>query len=470
MLFNSIPFLLLVIPTLVVYYLPFMRRFQLHVIVVASFIFYAFNNPVLLTLLLASIAINIFTSYGVIYGPPPRRKLYATIGVVMNLGLLIFFKYSPLIGHTFFPKGSSVGEFLVQIPLPIGISFFTFQGISLLVDAYRGKALEDYAALSAGSLAKHALDVAAFKSFFPALVAGPVVKAHEFLPQIRVKTLAGIDRQAAFTALVVGYFLKMVVADNMKDHTFWLAYPYFMEYHSVTLIFLLLGYSVQIFADFAGYSLIAIGLAHLLGYRLPDNFNFPYISTTFSEFWRRWHISLSTFLRDYLYIPLGGSRKGQVNTYRNLMATMVLGGFWHGAAWSYAVWGFFHGLMLAAERLASDLGFAPGKRLPRWVHMLFIFACVTFAWLLFKLPDFIDAVYYLQAIGRNWTGYDINFLLAFFITLFSVPVVLYHAWYLWRRNGERPGMASVRPLLLGAMIFLIIVNSGSGASFIYFQF
>lgn len=466
MLFNSVPFLLLVLPTFLLYYTPALRRYQLHLLVVSSFIFYAWSMPWLLLLLILSLGINTVASHAVVYGPEHRRKLYSTIGVVANLALLVFFKYSPLIGRTFFPT-SGIGEFLVSIPLPVGISFFTFQGISLVVDAYRGKDIKEYNSIVVKGLWAHTLRISTFIAFFAQLVAGPVVKAHEFLPQIRSKYFKDINWNATFACLVTGYFLKMVVADNLKDQTFWITFPYFRDMHSITLIVLLFGYSMQIFADFAGYSMIAIGLAHAFGYVLMDNFNFPYISTTFSEFWRRWHISLSSFLREYLYIPLGGNRKGGFNTYRNLMLTMVLGGLWHGAAWSYAVWGFFHGLVLALERLVKDLGW--GVKLPKVLHMLFIFCMVTLAWLLFKLPEFGHVIEYMKALVGNTHVVNIQPIILFFTILFSVPVIVYHLLYLWTRE-PRPALERIRPVLYGIMLFLILVNAGGGASFIYFQF
>lgn len=468
MLFNSIPFLLLVLPTLLLYYTPALHRFQLHTLIVSSFIFYAYNSPMLLLLLMASVGMNVLASHAVVFGKQEYRKIYATMGVVLNLAVLIFFKYSPLIGRSLFPQ-SSIGEFLVTIPLPVGISFYTFQGISLVVDAYRGKEVKDYSSIVVKNMLAHTLRITTFIAFFAQLVAGPVVKAHEFLPQIRTKYFRDINWNSAFSALVVGYFLKMVVADNLKDETFWIAFPYFTGIHSFTLVTLLFGYSMQIFADFAGYSLIAIGVARLFGYVLMANFNFPYISSSFSEFWRRWHISLSTFLREYLYIPLGGNRVGGFNTYRNLMITMVLGGLWHGAAWSYAVWGFFHGLMLVVERLVKNMGFSMKERLPRALHMLFVFSGVTFAWLLFKLPDFSHVIGYVRAMLNNTGVADIQPPLIFFVLLFSIPVVAYHLLYLYTRT-PRPIMGVLRPLLYGTMLFLILVNSGSGASFIYFQF
>ena len=467
MLFNSVPFLLLVLPTFLLYYLPFMRRYQLHLLIISSFIFYAWSMPWLLMLLVFSLAINVVTSHAVVHGTAVMRKSYATLGVVANLAILVFFKYSPLVGRSFFPGGSGIGEFLVSIPLPVGISFFTFQGISLVVDAYRGKDIPAYNSIVVQGMWAHTLRISTFISFFAQLVAGPVVKAHEFLPQVRDKYFKDIDWNSTFACLVTGYFLKMVVADNLKDQTFWITFPYFRDMHSITLVVLLFGYSMQIFADFAGYSLIAIGLAHGFGYMLMANFNFPYISTTFSEFWRRWHISLSSFLREYLYIPLGGNRKGGFNTYRNLMLTMVLGGLWHGAAWSYAVWGFFHGLVLAVERLIKDIGWS--VKLPKAIHMLFIFAMVTLAWLLFKLPEFDHVVEYMRALFGNTHITNLQPIILFFTLLFSIPVVGYHLLYLWNQK-PRAAMTGLRPLLYGIMLFLILVNAGGGASFIYFQF
>ena len=467
MLFNSVPFLLLVLPTFLLYYLPFMRRYQLHLLIISSFIFYAWSMPWLLMLLVFSLAINVVTSHAVVHGTAVMRKSYATLGVVANLAILVFFKYSPLVGRSFFPEGSGIGEFLISIPLPVGISFFTFQGISLVVDAYRGKDIPAYKSIVVQGMWAHTLRISTFISFFAQLVAGPVVKAHEFLPQVRDKYFKDIDWNSTFACLVTGYFLKMVVADNLKDQTFWITFPYFRDMHSITLVVLLFGYSMQIFADFAGYSLIAIGLAHGFGYSLMANFNFPYISTTFSEFWRRWHISLSSFLREYLYIPLGGNRKGGFNTYRNLMLTMVLGGLWHGAAWSYAVWGFFHGLVLAVERLIKDIGWS--VKLPKAIHMLFIFAMVTLAWLLFKLPEFDHVVEYMRALFGNTHITNLQPIILFFTLLFSIPVVGYHLLYLWNQK-PRAAMTGLRPLLYGIMLFLILVNAGGGASFIYFQF
>lgn len=468
MLFNSYIFLFLLIITFALYYLPRLAAFQLYVLILASFIFYAYTEPLLIFLLIFSPAVNILTSYYITYGTRFNKKAVAIFGVGIELAVLAFFKYSPLFSQTFFGKDSSIGHFLLMIPLPIGISFFTFEGISLVIDVYTEKYFDRKKYVST-SLLQHAKNIYVFISFFPHLIAGPIVKAHDFLPQIKNKVIADINWLSAFKTLVVGYFLKMVVADNLKDFTFWIAYPYFQANSSTNLIVMLLGYSCQIFADFAGYSLIAIGLAKLFGYDLIANFNFPYISTSFKEFWKRWHISLSTYLMEYLYIPLGGNKKGKYRTYVNLMITMFLGGLWHGAAWSYAVWGSFHGLALATERFLSDKIKIKSNIFVVTIKRLIVFAFITCAWLLFKLPDFSHVVEYIKSIFKNVAiPYDSKLCMNIFI--YSSPIFLYHLFYLIKDKVYYKIIKRFEYIVYGFMLFLILTNSGSSGAFIYFQF
>jgi alginate O-acetyltransferase complex protein AlgI len=474
MLFNSFPFFVLLLFTFIVYYLPFeffrKGNTQLLVLILASVIFYGYFKPSLLFLLAFSGAVNVLTSYFVSYGAARYRFLLACTGVIINLTVLAFFKYSPLIATSFFDTGSGIGAYLLTIPLPIGISFFTFEGISLVVDTYRGHKDENFNNLVHESFTTHIRNSFFFIVFFPHLVSGPILKAHDFIPQIGRKLFKDIQWNYCFRLLTTGYFLKLVVADNLNDFTSSLVYPLFMSYSTLDLLSMLLGYSFQIFADFAGYSLIALGLASLFGYRLMQNFNFPYISASFSEFWRRWHISLSSFLREYLYFPLGGNRKGKVRTYVNLFITMVLGGLWHGAAWSYAVWGAFHGLMLALERLFNDRFDVKIRRNSFffYVKILFIFSCVSLAWLLFKLPHFDQVIEYLKACLRNRNMVS-NYISIFLIFVYGLPVVLYHVLYMIRRS--RPAyLRRMEVVLYGIMIFLILTNSGTAGTFIYFQF
>lgn len=436
-------------------------------LIISSFVFYSWYYPALSFLLFSSTLINAWTSYKV--ANSSYKKFYSTFGVILNLLILIFFKYSSLISVTFIPKTSYIGDYLLSIPLPIGISFFTFQGISLLVDVYTNKYDDLMGKVERTSQWKHYQNTFFFISFFPQLVAGPIVKAHEFFPQINKKYFRNIEWEKVFQYLITGYFLKMVVADNLKDFTFELAYPYFERFSSMELLMLLFGYSMQIFADFAGYSLIAIAVSALFGYRIPQNFNFPYIASSFSDFWRRWHISLSTFLKEYLYFPLGGNRNGKVRTYLNLMIVMGLGGLWHGAAWSYMVWGIFHGLALAIERFFIEVKFSFKRSEYKIVKAIWVFVCVSFAWLLFKLPEFDHVIKYFKALANNTHVYT-DPLRVYYIILFSMPVVLYHLNYLVKAKTTIIPLNKLKPAILGCMLFLIVFNSGSPQDFIYFQF
>lgn len=469
MLFNSYEFLILLLITLLVYYRAY--GLQVPLLILSSFSFYAFNTPKLLLLLLVSVILNIIFSYAVVHSEY-RKKSYAIAGVVTNLLILIFFKYSPLLGSTFFPSTSSLGHFLTQIPLPIGISFFTFQGISLLVDTFKDSQKVNYTALVPKLISKHGLNTALFISFFPQLVAGPIVKAKDFIPQISKKYFKDIDFTTCFKNLTTGYFLKMVVADNLHDFTGQMIYPYFIVKPSIELLIMLFGYSMQIFADFAGYSLIAIGIAGLFGYRLHDNFLFPYISKSFSEFWRRWHISLSSFLKEYLYFPLGGNRKGKGRTYINLFITMALGGLWHGAAWSYAIWGFYHGMALAIERYLKDqFGTSENK----WLQIgkgIFVFSIVTLGWLLFRLPEFDHVIGYVSSVFSNFSQAlalkDIRNI--GMILIYSIPVLTYHLYYIIKVKNSKFRFVKYEFAAYGLMLFFIFTNSGSADAFIYFQF
>ena len=468
MLFNSFIFIALLLITLFVYYLPIFSKWQVGILIISSLVFYAWEAPALLILLLISAIINILTSYKVAYGKPGRRRFYATVGIVLNLTILAVFKYSPLFATTFLNVDTTLGQFLVSIPLPIGISFYTFEGISLLMDVYNNKHREKFDVDR--SLQAHFKKTLFFVSFFPHLIAGPILKAHDFYPQIKQKFLKDIQTIPAFKNLVTGYFLKMVVADNLALLTQKMANPYFKTCSSADLVVMLFGYSFQIFADFAGYSLIAVGLAKLFGYDIMQNFNFPYISSSFSEFWRRWHISLSTFLKEYLYIPLGGNRKGKLRTYLNLLITMVLGGIWHGAAWSYGVWGLAHGLLLAIERMRGDI-YTIDKVRPiiNAINTFAVFIVVSVLWLLFKLP-FVQVLEYFATMRSN-TQLKLNTAGMAMILVYSMPVIIYHIIYLLRNSVSFANWLSrYSYIVYGFLLAMIILNSGPGGSFIYFQF
>lgn len=469
MLFNSYPFFFLTLITFSFYYFKLLRSYQIYILILSSAVFYGYSQPFLLILLFLSASINAIASYWLFFGKKDKKKLIASCGVIFNLLVLGFFKYNKLLEYD---ASSELIDFIILLPLPIGISFYTFQGISLLMDAY--KPLKGSKLTINSSFYEHYRNTLFFISFFPQLVAGPIVKAHHFYPQICEKNIQDIDLYYVLRTLALGYFLKSVIADNLKDQTFWVAYPYFEFQSSLTLIVMLFGYSMQIFADFAGYSLIAIGVAALFGYKLPQNFNFPYISKSIAEFWGRWHISLSSWLKEYLYIGLlGGNRKGEIRTYINLMVVMFLGGLWHGAAISYGVWGLWHGIGLAVERVL--FGYKGNKECASkpiaLLQIVLVFSFVSFGWLFFKLTSINEAINYLYSIKNN-TGMAHNKTVIFGVFVYSLPILIYHIIYLVKRSNEK--VASILEkhgyMAYALMLLMLLVNGGIPGEFVYFQF
>jgi alginate O-acetyltransferase complex protein AlgI len=313
-----------------------------------------------------------------------------SLAVTGDLASLAWFKYYGFFAQQFDDLLGHESAPLLQIALPVGISFFTFQAITYVADVRRGQ-------VEAASV----LDAAVYLSFFPHLVAGPIVRASEFLPQLRhPRRAADIPIAEAFGLILSGLFKKVVLADVLATQ---LVDPAFgsPDVHSGgDLLLATYGYAFQIFCDFSGYTDIAIGVALLLGIRFPQNFDRPYIAASFSEFWRRWHMTLSRFLRDYLYISLGGNRRGKVRTYVNLLLTMVLGGLWHGAAWTFVVWGTLHGAFLLVERFARHV---VAWRPPLWLRRVVVFHGVCLAWIFFRADTFHDAIDIIGRIG-TWAG------------------------------------------------------------------
>lgn len=441
--------------TFVAYYL--FCNLQIPILIVASLIFYGWQQPDLLTLLLA---VSVFASaltYAILRGRVAAGRAMAA-GVAVNLAVLAFFKYKFLVVDPTATVGHTIADFLISIPLPIGISFFTFQAISIIVDTYKGALSEK---------GRH-LNLRQFMSagffyvvFFPQLVAGPIVKAHQFFPQIAQKNLSDVAFFQTAQWIIWGLFFKRFVADNINQFTVWMNSDNFVQLGSGDLILLLICYSAQIFADFAGYSAIAIGSAGLFGYRLPLNFNRPYIAASFADFWTRWHISLSSFLKEYLYIPLGGNRKGAVRTYINLIVVMALGGLWHGAALSFMVWGLAHGAFLALER--RTVRHFPDGDWFRLLYSAFVFFCVSLLWLFFKLTDFSSAQSYIAHIFSADTWWHFDKYTYVLVACYSAPVLIHHL--LKENHTER----SLVPLYAG-MAFLAFFDAGATDAFIYFRF
>jgi alginate O-acetyltransferase complex protein AlgI len=302
-------------------------------------------------------------------------------------------------------------------------------------------------------------------------VSGPITRAENFMPQIRPKYIADVDPVAAAKWIVSGLFFKLYVANNLNTMTAYLDYPLYQTLNPLERWMLLALYSYQIYADFFGYTAIALGLALLFGYRLPINFNRPYASHSFAEFWQRWHMSLSNWLKTYLYIPLGGNRHGRARTYLNLIIVMGLGGLWHGAGLGYLMWGLLHGVLLAIERpLLPTL-----ERLSRvrWLwpgfdvfRQLFVFTCATFAWTFFKLPNFEHAMDFACGLFVNHSVGASTHIYRSLALIYTAPALLQHLE--WRRL--EPYTAGLQPYLYGAMAVLAFSEAGPDTAFIYFQF
>jgi len=501
MLFHSKEFLLFFLPGTFLVWLCLTllgrSRLALGWLTIASLVFYAYWNPTYLAILLASLAWNF--NFGKLvdpaFGRPSRaRNLILWIGVAANLLLLGYFKYANFFVDTINAVFDPDWNF-EKVILPLAISFYTFQQIAYLVDSYRGKA------------PGHSfLDYVFFVAFFPQLIAGPIVHHAEMLSQTRVRLQSTSIPGNVVTGLsifVVGLFKKMVLADSCGE----LANPFFTavsegeQFSAGTSWCAVLAYGFQIYFDFSGYSDMAIGLARIFGFRLPENFRAPYRATSIIEFWRRWHITLSRFLRDYLYIPLGGNRHGTLLRYRNLMLTMLLGGLWHGAGWNFVFWGGLHGLYLSVNHLwiRRRSKFVPSSDHSARVHQVFSWSlamfCVLIAWVFFRADSLKSAFVILgsmfgiesgplsftSTLGPAWRSYLLRpWLLSLELIVLLAPTTQSY----FRISRPTLENASVKPtwwcwrpgFLHGIVIGLLLIPvarryfSLSPTEFLYFNF
>ncbi len=475
MLFNSIIFLIffsLVIPTY--YFLSIKNR--KYFLLLVSYFFYGYWDYRFCSLLLISTVIDYFTGkYIYLHDKTIVRKRLLYISLFSNLGLLGFFKYFNFFIDSFNSSIAFLGyqlDFLhINIILPVGISFYTFQTLTYTIDIYRKELTPT----------KSFVDFALYVSFFPQLVAGPIERAKALLPQIeRMPNPTKQQFREGIVLITVGMFKKVMIGDTtgrIVDQIF--AQP---EYYSSAQVFMgLILFSIQIYADFSGYSSIARGTAKMLGIELMENFNQPYLSANITEFWRRWHISLSTWLKDYLYITLGGNRKGNLRTYVNLMITMLLGGLWHGASWTFVVWGGLHGVYLSIHKILlgdkkvnttyNYLGL--NNFLLHCGKIIFTNFLVLLTWLFFRAKSFSEAWYILTRLFY-WKSdfYDVRVF--GIIATFSIVIVLIdifeyyfkrHDFLLLLRGQYRYGII----LTTWLIIFLYLLQA-KPMPFIYFQF
>jgi len=494
MLFNSYVFILFLSIALAFHYLPVSWKSKKINLLLAGYLFYAVWNPPFVLLLWLSTVVDFIVGKQ-LYQAEGRvkRKALLITSLAINLGMLAFFKYGGFLLDNFILLASALGidyhPAAPDIILPVGISFYTFQTLSYTLDMYRRKHAPE----------RSLLDFSLYVSFFPQLVAGPIVRTADLLPQFKSPRQATAAQfMQGLMLLSLGLFMKVVLADGLLSGPADMVFGAQMALNIVDAWLGVLAFSGQIFFDFAGYTTCAIGVAAMLGFSLPDNFRYPYAAIGFSDFWRRWHISLSTWLRDYLYIPLGGNRAGKARTYINLMITMLVGGLWHGASWTFVAWGGLHGLYLAVEKwienwresraghlaqpepavqpLIVEKSALPisNPKVKTLLLVLLTFLLVNVTWVFFRAQDFATAWRLLASMfGLAPEGAALLPTIDMIkVSVVTVGLLLTH--FLMRNTTvsaliQRSKWWTVG-IAWGLMLVAIIVSQKSGGSFIYFQF
>ena len=471
MLFNTPEYFLFLGVVLLIYYST-TSRVQNYMLLAASYLFYSFWDWRYLSLILLSTIVDFSVAQAIGHtSQPGRRKLWLGLSLSVNLGILGFFKYCNFFIHNAAAALTWLGFDphlpVLNILLPVGISFYTFQTMSYTIEVYRGK-MEP---------ARNLADFALYICYFPQLVAGPIERPQNLLPALQNKrTVNGEQFISGCLLILIGLFRKIVIADGLSAQID----PIFASpalFSSPELFMGVFLFALQIYCDFAGYSDIARGSSRLLGIELMENFNQPYFAANVSEFWQRWHISLSSWLRDYVYIPLGGNRHGAFNTYRNLLLTMLLGGLWHGAAWTFVAWGALHGLYLIGIRLMGHIwpfqqqaadGQFSGQRL---LGMAITFPLIMLTWVFFRAPglsasiEFIRHAAELRQMGMWATVWPAMLAPLLLVLLIDIP-------QFWGRSHTvllqwpRP----LRDAVVALLLFVILLGVGTRAPFIYFQF
>ena len=475
MIFNSLTFLVFIALFIPIYF-SLKGRSRLLWALAGSYLFYGWWDWRFLSLIAISTMVDFYLGAAMQKEEEEtKRKRLLMMSMVLNLGFLGFFKYFGFFTESFVTMlqgfGLNPSIHMLKIILPVGISFYTFQSMSYTIDIYRRQlqAEPDF------------IKFATFVAFWPQLVAGPIVRASDFLPQFRKDHHFEWDRFTSGTAQILwGFFKKVAVADSLAPivDQCW-AEP--MAFTSINLWVAVIFYSFQIYCDFSGYSDIAIGFARLLGFDFPENFRTPYFSQNFSEFWRRWHISLSSWLRDYLYIPLGGNRGSKFAMYRNNMLTMLLGGLWHGANWTFVFWGFLHGLYLIAQRflgkpfgkLMDVLYFPKAIKVAVNIALVYFFTCL--AWIYFRSPNFSIATDVIANMisfeGFSYVSLMNKFLVIKGILLigFLLMVEISNLKFNWGRVVMQNPVFRVASFAVLLWMIAFFGSFGSNA-FIYFQF
>jgi alginate O-acetyltransferase complex protein AlgI len=480
MLFNSFSFAIFLPLVFLLYWFAFNRnlKWQNLFLLVASYFFYGSWDWRFLFLLASSTALDYLFGFGVAASNTQRAKTYLWFSIISNLGILAIFKYYNFFAvelqQAFDQIGIQVSPVFLDVALPIGISFYTFHGMSYVFDIYHGLRRP----------ATSIVDYGLFVSFFPLLVAGPIERANHLLPQIQRSREFNYSQAVEGCRLILwGLFKKVVIADNLASYVD-TGFADYMHRDGFSLIIAIVAFGFQIYADFSGYSDIAIGVSKLLGFEVVSNFRFPYFSRNIAEFWRRWNISLSSWFRDYVYIPLGGSQRGRTRTILITLLVFLLSGFWHGAAWKFLAWGFIHACgfipyLITRTNSKYRLDRAAGQRNLPGFHdlwrMLTTYAFVSFAWIFFRADDIGSACGYIRVMVCSiWNNPGQFFHRPFGMTavFYIIPLVAADWWF--RGDERRLKFSKWRGInyLLYIILVLCIVlfYRNKGYSFIYFQF
>jgi len=502
MVFSSIIFLCIFLPVMIIGYYLLPKKIKNVFLLLGSLFFYAWGEPIYIFLMLASIIGNY--TFGMLLshaskreekmglasdvvgetGKSFMRKLVMVLAIAFDLGILVYFKYFNLLATTFQNLMKAQWS-LPEIALPIGISFYTFQGLSYVIDVYReeGRLLENGERDSL--VQKNFINLALYISMFPQLIAGPIVRYSDIRSSLSERTTDSNDFAEGVERFIVGLAKKVLLANTLGEVADQIFAGDVANLGTAVAWVGAICYTLQIFYDFSGYSDMAIGLGRIFGFRFMENFNYPYISKSITEFWRRWHISLSTWFRDYLYIPLGGNRRG--NVYVNLLIVFLATGIWHGAAWGFLVWGLWHGLFMLLERVLRKKGVtikAPG--ILKWIYTMLV---VVFGWVLFKLEEVPAALAYMGRMLHinvgTYTdfsvGYYLNSKTVFFLVIAILAAVPW-AQVLPRRlacslsaftlaqPGTIPSIIRRVVLLLLLVISLLFIVNSTYNPFIYFRF
>lgn len=471
MVFNSLTFAVFFALVLALHAMPFGWTTKKINLLIASYLFYAAWNPPFILLLWISTVVDWYAAQALVRAEKPAaRRAWMLLSVVVNLGMLAYFKYGEFMLRNFIALAAGFGIDYAppafDIVLPVGISFYTFATLSYTLDIYLRRAKP----------ANNFLDYALFVTFFPHLVAGPIMRPTELVPQFAQPRRASA-RQLYFglALMTLGLFQKVVLADGFLSAPAELVYDAKAPVGALDAWFGTLAFSGQILCDFAGYSTTAIGAALCLGFAMPDNFRFPYAAVGFSDFWRRWHITLSSWLRDYLYIPLGGNRHGPARTYFALMGTMLLGGLWHGASWTFVVWGGLHGLYLSVERMLRTrfAHWQPGP-LALLALGLLTYALINVTWVFFRADGFAKAWTILRGMFGLGAGAAPILPTVHLIAVAAIVGGLVAVHWLMRNTTLETALGKAPAPLIGVvwalLAFSVVIEQGTGNAFIYFQF